>query len=152
MENRWPPDKVKAVWIPLARKRRAMSRPAWKVFASVPIRRAYGRASAPPARRAAICGSFAEKFDRWAFDERPGLHARARGRGTVEPFKPSINWGHALADSISWVALVWLITAVSVIAVLALLRVVTPWGRQFWLITGSYFSGRHSIRVCMLLA
>jgi vitamin B12/bleomycin/antimicrobial peptide transport system ATP-binding/permease protein len=69
----------------------------------------------------------------------------------VEPFKPSINWGHALADSLSWVALAWLITAVSMIAVLALLRLLTPWGRQYWRITGGYFTGRHSIRVWLLV-
>ncbi|MBO0879269.1 MAG: ABC transporter ATP-binding protein/permease, partial [Mycobacterium sp.] len=74
-----------------------------------------------------------------------------KGRRTVELFKPCINWGHALADSLKWVALVWLITAVSVIAVLALLRVTTPWGRQFWRITGDYFTGRHSIRVWLTL-
>jgi vitamin B12/bleomycin/antimicrobial peptide transport system ATP-binding/permease protein len=69
----------------------------------------------------------------------------------VELFKPSINWGHALTDSLAWVALAWLITAVSVIAVLALLRSLTPWGRQFWRITGGYFTGRDSIRVWLLL-
>jgi vitamin B12/bleomycin/antimicrobial peptide transport system ATP-binding/permease protein len=69
----------------------------------------------------------------------------------VELFKPSINWAHALADSLAWVALVWLIVAVSVIAVLALLRFITPWGRQFWQITGDYFTGRHSIQVWLLL-
>jgi putative ATP-binding cassette transporter len=69
----------------------------------------------------------------------------------VELFKPSINWGHALADSVSWVALVRLSTALSVIAVLALLRVITPWGHQFWRITGDYFTGRHSIRVWLAL-
>lgn len=70
----------------------------------------------------------------------------------MELFKPSINWGHALADSLSWVALVWLIAAVSVTAVLALLRLITPWGRQFWRISGGYFTGRHSIRVWLMLA
>jgi putative ATP-binding cassette transporter len=69
----------------------------------------------------------------------------------VELFKPSINWGHALADSLSWVALAWLISAVSVIAVLALLRLVTPWGHQFWRITGDYFIGRRSWRVWAML-
>jgi putative ATP-binding cassette transporter len=69
----------------------------------------------------------------------------------VELFKPSINWGHALADSLKWVALAWLITAVSVIALLALLRLITPWGRQFWRITGDYFTGRHSIQVWLIL-
>jgi vitamin B12/bleomycin/antimicrobial peptide transport system ATP-binding/permease protein len=69
----------------------------------------------------------------------------------VELFKPSINWGHALADSLSWVAVAWLISAVSAIAVLALLRLVTPWGHQFWRITGDYFIGRQSYRVWLML-
>jgi vitamin B12/bleomycin/antimicrobial peptide transport system ATP-binding/permease protein len=69
----------------------------------------------------------------------------------VELFKPSIDWGHALADSLSWVALAWAISAVSVIAVLALLRMLTPWGHQFWRITGDYFIGRQSWRVWLLL-
>ncbi|WP_343572215.1 ABC transporter ATP-binding protein/permease [Mycobacterium sp.] len=69
----------------------------------------------------------------------------------MELFKPSINWGHALTDSVSWVALAWLISAVSAIAVLVLLRFLTPWGRQFWRITGDYFIGRHSFRVWLLL-
>jgi vitamin B12/bleomycin/antimicrobial peptide transport system ATP-binding/permease protein len=69
----------------------------------------------------------------------------------VELFKPSINWGHALTDSVSWVALAWLISAVSAIAVLALLRFLTPWGRHFWRITGDYFVGRHSFRAWLML-
>jgi vitamin B12/bleomycin/antimicrobial peptide transport system ATP-binding/permease protein len=69
----------------------------------------------------------------------------------VELFKPSINWGHALADSLSWVALAWLISAVCVVVVLALLRALTPWGHQFWRITGDYFIGRHSFRVWLML-
>jgi putative ATP-binding cassette transporter len=69
----------------------------------------------------------------------------------VELFKPSINWGHALADSFSWVALAWVISAVSAVVVLALLRAITPWGRQFWRITGDYFVGRDSWRVWLML-
>jgi vitamin B12/bleomycin/antimicrobial peptide transport system ATP-binding/permease protein len=69
----------------------------------------------------------------------------------VELFKSSIDWGHALTDSVSWVALAWLISAASAIAVLALLRFLTPWGRQFWRITGDYFVGRHSFRAWLLL-
>jgi putative ATP-binding cassette transporter len=69
----------------------------------------------------------------------------------VELFKPSINWGHALADSLSWVALAWLISAVCVIVVLALLRLLTPWAHQFWRITGGYFVGRQSIPVWLML-
>jgi putative ATP-binding cassette transporter len=69
----------------------------------------------------------------------------------VELFKPSIDWGHALTDSVSWVALAWLISAVCAIAVLALLRFLTPWGRQFWRITGDYFIGKHSFRTWLML-
>lgn len=69
----------------------------------------------------------------------------------MELFKPSIDWGHALTDSVSWVALAWLISAVCAIAVLALLRFLTPWGRQFWRITGDYFIGRHSVRAWLML-
>ena len=69
----------------------------------------------------------------------------------MELFKPSINWGHALVDSLSWVALAWLISAVSAIVVLALLRLLTPWGHQFWRITGDYFVGRQSFRAWLML-
>jgi vitamin B12/bleomycin/antimicrobial peptide transport system ATP-binding/permease protein len=68
-----------------------------------------------------------------------------------ELFKPSIDWGQALPDSLSWIALTWAISAVSVIVVLALLRSLTPWGRQFWRITGDYFIGSHSARVWVML-
>src|ERR1700761_3473151 len=54
-ENRWPPDNVKTVSIPLAFNRRAISRPAWKVSsASLPM----GAAYRPP------YGSFAGKHPR----------------------------------------------------------------------------------------
>jgi len=69
----------------------------------------------------------------------------------VELFEPSINWGHALIDSLSWIALTWVISAVCMVGVLALLRLLTPWGRQFWRITGGYFTGPHSARVWLML-
>ena len=69
----------------------------------------------------------------------------------MELFKPSIAWGHALADSLSWIAMAYVISAVCLLAVLVLLRLTTPWGRQFWRITGDYFSGRHSARVWLKL-
>ncbi|HZU46185.1 MAG TPA: ABC transporter ATP-binding protein/permease [Mycobacterium sp.] len=69
----------------------------------------------------------------------------------MELFKPSINWGHALVDSLQWIAVVWSISAVCVIVVLALLKLLTPWGHQFWRITGDYFTGRHSIPVWLML-
>ena len=66
-------------------------------------------------------------------------------------FKPSIEWSHALPDSLLWIAIAWTISAVAVLAVLAVLRASTPWGRQFWAITGAYFIGRDSIRVWLML-
>lgn len=69
----------------------------------------------------------------------------------MDLFEPSINWSHALADSLSWIALTWLISAVCLVGVLALLRLVTSWGRQFWRITGGYFTGPHSARVWLML-
>ncbi|MGH3851688.1 MAG: hypothetical protein ACRDRT_18680, partial [Pseudonocardiaceae bacterium] len=69
----------------------------------------------------------------------------------MELFKPSIDWGHALVDSLSWVALAWSIGAVCVVVVLVLLRLLTPWGHQFWRISGGYFTGRHSVRVWLML-
>ncbi|WP_375483391.1 ABC transporter ATP-binding protein/permease [uncultured Mycobacterium sp.] len=70
----------------------------------------------------------------------------------MELFKPSIDWSHALGDSLRWIAVAWLISAVCVIVVVALLRLLTPWGHQFWRITGGYFVGRRSIPVWLMLA
>jgi putative ATP-binding cassette transporter len=69
----------------------------------------------------------------------------------VELFKPSISWGHSLAESLSWIAIAWAISAVCLLVVLVLLRLATPWGRQFWRITDGYFTGRHSARVWLML-
>ena len=46
----------------------------------------------------------------------------------MELFKPSIDWGHTLPDSLSWIALTSAISAVCVLVVLALLRLLTPLG------------------------
>ncbi|BBY35498.1 multidrug ABC transporter ATP-binding protein [Mycolicibacter minnesotensis] len=66
-------------------------------------------------------------------------------------FNPSIDWAHALPDSLVWIALAWTISAVGVLAVAAVLRVSTRWGRQFWEISGPYFTGRDSVRVWVML-
>ncbi|MGV0627578.1 ABC transporter ATP-binding protein/permease [Mycolicibacter minnesotensis] len=66
-------------------------------------------------------------------------------------FETSIDWAHALTDSLLWIAMAWSISAVGVLAVVAVLRVSTRWGRQFWEITGGYFTGRDSVRVWLML-
>ncbi|MBS4729752.1 ABC transporter ATP-binding protein/permease [Mycobacterium sp. SM1] len=59
----------------------------------------------------------------------------------TKPFTPSIDWGHALGDSLWWIAQAWAISAACVFAVLVALRYATRWGRQYWRITRGYFTG-----------
>ena len=69
----------------------------------------------------------------------------------METFTPSLNWGDELITSLLWVAKAWAIAAVCTLVILALLSRFTTWGRQFWRITGDYFTGRQSIPVWALL-
>jgi vitamin B12/bleomycin/antimicrobial peptide transport system ATP-binding/permease protein len=69
----------------------------------------------------------------------------------LQPFRPSIDWAHAVPDSLWWVARAWVISAVCVLAVLVVLRFTTQWARQYWRITGGYFTGRRSVRVWLML-
>jgi vitamin B12/bleomycin/antimicrobial peptide transport system ATP-binding/permease protein len=67
-------------------------------------------------------------------------------------FKPSIDWSSAAIDTVWWLAKGWVIAAVCVFVALVLLRYLTGWGRQYWRITGGYFTGRHAVRVWVMLA
>lgn len=69
----------------------------------------------------------------------------------LQPFAPSIDWGHAVPDSLGWIARAWVISAVCVVVVLVVLRFTTTWGRQYWRITGDYFTGRRSVGVWLML-
>lgn len=69
----------------------------------------------------------------------------------MEPFTPSIDWGHQLVPSLLWIVKAWAISAVCVVVVLALIARLTSWGRQFWRITSGYFTGRQSILVWAFL-
>jgi putative ATP-binding cassette transporter len=64
----------------------------------------------------------------------------------LKPFSPSIDWSHGLVDSLIWVGEAWAITALGTLAVLTLIARFTVWGRQFWAVTGTYFTGWHSVR------
>ncbi|OBF02402.1 multidrug ABC transporter ATP-binding protein [Mycobacterium sp. ACS4054] len=68
-----------------------------------------------------------------------------------KPFKPSINWSAAAVDSLRWVAIAWLISAVCLFVALVAFRYLTPWGRQFWRITRGYFVGARSVGVWLML-
>ncbi|GAA4290234.1 ABC transporter ATP-binding protein/permease [Mycobacterium paraffinicum] len=69
-----------------------------------------------------------------------------------KPFKPSIDWSTATVDSLRWVAIAWVVSAVVLFIVLVAFRYLTPWGQQFWRITRGYFVGAHSVRVWAMLA
>lgn len=69
----------------------------------------------------------------------------------MEMFTPSLDWGNEIAASLLWVGKAWAISALTMVAVLALLARLTTWGRQFWRVTGGYFTGRQSIPVWALL-
>jgi putative ATP-binding cassette transporter len=68
-----------------------------------------------------------------------------------KPFTPSIEWSTAPKDSLRWLAEAWAIGAICLFVALVLLRYLTVWGRQYWRITGGYFTGRHAVRVWLML-
>lgn len=70
----------------------------------------------------------------------------------MEMFTPTLDWGDELVTSLIWIARAWAIAAVSTLVVLVLLAKFTTWGRQFWRVTGSYFSGRESLTVWLWLS
>ncbi|MDT7761996.1 MAG: vitamin B12/bleomycin/antimicrobial peptide transport system ATP-binding/permease protein [Mycobacterium sp.] len=70
----------------------------------------------------------------------------------MEIFKPSIDWHNELAHSAVWVGNTWAIAAACVVLIAGLLVRFTTWGRQFWAITGDYFTGAASVRVWTVVA
>jgi vitamin B12/bleomycin/antimicrobial peptide transport system ATP-binding/permease protein len=69
----------------------------------------------------------------------------------MEEFTPTLDWGNELVASSLWVAKAWAIASVATLIVLVLLARYTTWGKQYWRITGGYFTGRQSIPVWALL-
>ena len=67
-------------------------------------------------------------------------------------FRSSIDWSHELVNSIVWVLAAFAITAPCLLVVLVVIGRMTEWGRQFWRITGDYFTGRQSVPVWAMLA
>ena len=67
-------------------------------------------------------------------------------------FTPTLDWGNELLTSLVWIAKAWVIAAVCTLVVLVLLARFTTWGRQFWRITGAYFTGPDSVKVWLWLA
>ncbi|MCU1698383.1 MAG: multidrug transporter ATP-binding protein [Mycobacterium sp.] len=67
-------------------------------------------------------------------------------------FTPTLDWGGEWRASLIWIAEAWAIAAVATVAILALIFRYTTWGRQFWRITGTYFTGRESAKIWLWLA
>jgi putative ATP-binding cassette transporter len=70
----------------------------------------------------------------------------------METFTPSLDWGDELIASGLWVAKAWVFAAIGMVVVCVLLARYTTWGRQFWRVTGDYFTGRDSAPVWGLLS
>ncbi|MGP4054748.1 ABC transporter ATP-binding protein/permease [Mycobacterium sp. 4D054] len=70
----------------------------------------------------------------------------------TQTFRPTLDWGREFLHSLSWIGTTFALTAVSLLVILALLAHFTQWGRQFWRVTGGYFTGRRSAVVWLMFA
>jgi putative ATP-binding cassette transporter len=70
----------------------------------------------------------------------------------MDMFTPTLDWGGEWRASLIWIAEAWAIAAVATVAILALIFRYASWGRQFWRITGAYFTGRESAKIWLWLA
>jgi vitamin B12/bleomycin/antimicrobial peptide transport system ATP-binding/permease protein len=66
-------------------------------------------------------------------------------------FAPTLDWGSELLTSLVWIGRAWAIAAVCTLVILVLIARYTVWGRQFWRITGDYFTGAESLKVWLWL-
>jgi putative ATP-binding cassette transporter len=70
----------------------------------------------------------------------------------MEMFTPTLDWGAEWLTSLWWIARAWAISAVATMVIMVLIGRFTNWGRQFWRITGAYFTGRSSVLIWAWLA
>ncbi|MFH5210746.1 ABC transporter ATP-binding protein/permease [Antrihabitans sp. NCIMB 15449] len=63
----------------------------------------------------------------------------------------SVDWSSETFNSLMWILKALAITAPIFAIIIALLLRYTLWGRQFWRITGGFFSGRDSWKVYLFL-
>ena len=70
----------------------------------------------------------------------------------MDMFTPTLDWGNELWKSVVWIARAWAIAAVSTMVILVLIGRFTTWGKQYWRITGAYFTGSASVKVWLWLA
>jgi putative ATP-binding cassette transporter len=67
-------------------------------------------------------------------------------------FVPTLDWGNEWWTSLIWIAKAWAIAGVSTMVILVLIGRFTTWGKQFWRITGAYFTGPSSVKIWLWLA
>jgi putative ATP-binding cassette transporter len=70
----------------------------------------------------------------------------------ADMFTPTLDWGSELLTSLWWIVKAWAIAAVATMVILLLIYRFTTWGKQFWRVTGDYFTGRDSVKVWVWLA
>jgi putative ATP-binding cassette transporter len=70
----------------------------------------------------------------------------------MDMFTPTLDWGDEWWTSLVWIAKAWAIAAVSTLVILVLIGRFTKWGKQFWRITGAYFTGPSSVKIWLWLA
>ncbi|GFG48828.1 ABC transporter ATP-binding protein/permease [Mycolicibacterium agri] len=69
----------------------------------------------------------------------------------MEMFTPTLDWGDEFWASLRWLVQAWTIAAIATFVICVLIAKYTTWGRQFWRITGDYFTGAESVRVWLWL-
>ncbi|MEW5809813.1 MAG: ABC transporter ATP-binding protein/permease [Actinomycetota bacterium] len=69
-----------------------------------------------------------------------------------ETFAPTLDWSREWLASTMWVLTAFALTALCLAVVLVLVGRYTEWGRQFWRVTGEYFTGRASLPVWACVA
>jgi putative ATP-binding cassette transporter len=69
----------------------------------------------------------------------------------MEMFTPTLDWGNELWASLVWIAKGSAIAAIATLVILVLIARFTVWGRQFWRISGAYFTGPESLKVWLWL-
>jgi putative ATP-binding cassette transporter len=69
----------------------------------------------------------------------------------LNTYHPSVDWGNELVHSAMWILTAWAISAVCVYTVGVVLIRHTVWARQFWRITGDYFTGPDAVPVWSVL-
>ncbi len=70
----------------------------------------------------------------------------------MDKFTPTLDWGNELWASLQWLAQAWAIAAIATLLICVLIARYTTWGRQFWRISGAYFTGPSSLKVWLWLA